>query len=271
MPQPWLRHAMSAISQPSFPQSVDPHDDIGNRLLHWLERSDLALLEPHLQLHHAMHREVLAERGARIEYVYFPTSCVLSVLAFMREGAAVEVGTIGNEGFFGNEALLGSDTWNDTTVCQVEGDCLRMPLTEFRGCVERIGAFRELLQQYLLVYLALVSQSVACNRLHTTEERFARWMLMTHDRVRGDRFHLTQEFIADMLGVHRPTVSLVAGAFQQAGLLRYSRGHMTIVDRAGLEDACCECYAAVNAQFDRLLGRPGPHLPGAAPFSLKTR
>jgi CRP-like cAMP-binding protein len=242
--------------------SVNPNGDIGNRLLCILDGSLEAIL-PCLHLHHAAHREVVAERGKRIDHVHFPTTCVLSVLAYMREGAAVEVGTIGNEGFFGNEALLGGEFWTETTVCQVEGDSLRMSVADFRHCIEQHSAFRQLLQRYLLAYLGQVSQSVACNRLHTTEERFARWMLMTHDRVRGDQFHLTQEFIADMLGVHRPTVSLVAGAFQQAGLLRYSRGNMTILNRAGLEDACCECYTAVNTQFDRLLGQPGQAAPRA--------
>ncbi len=171
----------------------------------------------------------------------------------MQSGAAVEVGTIGREGFFGLELMLGATQWTETTLCQVEGDSLRMSASAFQGAITADTGLRRIAQRYLMAYLALVSQSVACNRLHNIEERFARWVLMTHDRVDGDEFFLTQEFIADMLGVHRPSVSLVAGAFQQAGFIKYSRGAMTIVNREGLEAASCECYRASTDQFARLL------------------
>ncbi len=176
----------------------------------------------------------------------------MSVLAFMESGAAVEVGTIGKEGFFGLELLVGATHWTETTVCQIEGDSLRMPAKAFLDAVAGETPLRRITQRYLMAYLATVSQSVACNRLHNIEERFARWILMTHDRVEGDRFFLTQEYIADMLGTHRPSVSLVAGAFQQAGIIKYNRGWMTIVDRAGLEEASCECYEAGKSQLAKL-------------------
>jgi CRP-like cAMP-binding protein len=142
-----------------------------------------------------------------------------------------------------------------TTLCQVEGAALRMSAAAFNRAIEGNSALRRLCQRYLTAYLSLVSQSVACNRLHNIEERFARWVLMTHDRVDGDEFFLTQEFIADMLGVHRPSVSLVAGAFQQAGFIKYSRGAMTILNREGLEAASCECYETCREQFRRLLSQ----------------
>lgn len=224
-----------------------------NRLLATLDDAQFAQLAPSLQTVRLKHKQVVGERGQSAEFVYFPCGAVLSVLAFMQSGAAVEVGTIGREGFFGLELLVGGKHWTETTLCQVEGDSLRMPASAFSDAIATNSGLRRNAQRYLLAYFALVSQSVACNRLHNIEERFARWVLMTHDRVDGDEFFLTQEFIADMLGVHRPSVSLVAGAFQQAGFIKYSRGTMTILNREGLEAASCECYATTSEQFAKLL------------------
>ncbi|HEY0061719.1 MAG TPA: Crp/Fnr family transcriptional regulator, partial [Telluria sp.] len=223
-----------------------------NTLLGALSEDDYRTLAPSLQPVHLSRKTIVGTRGAPISHVHFPCGAVLSVLAFMQSGAAVEVGTIGREGFFGLELLVGGTEWTETTVCQIEGPSLRMAARDFLDAVTGPTPLRELAQRYLMIYLALVSQSVACNRLHNIEERFARWMLMTHDRVDGDDFFLTQDFIADMLGVHRPSVSLVAGAFQQAGLIKYSRGLMTILSREGLEEASCECYAATAGQFAKM-------------------
>jgi CRP-like cAMP-binding protein len=209
-------------------------------------------LEASLSRVHLFRKEVVGERGHAATHVHFPCGAVLSVLAFMESGTAVEVGTIGKEGFFGLELLIGGTDWTETTVCQIEGDSLRMPAKAFLEAVAGETPLRRVTQRYLMAYLATVSQSVACNRLHNIEERFARWILMTHDRVEGDRFFLTQEYIADMLGTHRPSVSLVAGAFQQAGIIKYNRGWMTILNRAGLEEASCECYEAGKSQMAKL-------------------
>lgn len=224
-----------------------------NRLLATLTEAEYSALAPTLSRVRLNRKDVVGERGAPAASVHFPCGSVLSVLAFMQSGAAVEVGTIGKEGFFGLELLIGATTWTETTVCQVEGDSLAMSAAAFREATAGNTGLRRIAQRYLMAYLALVSQSVACNRLHNIEERFARWVLMTHDRVAGDEFFLTQEFIADMLGVHRPSVSLVAGAFQQAGFIRYSRGAMKILNRAGLEEASCECYEVSASQFAKVL------------------
>ncbi|HEX8611745.1 MAG TPA: Crp/Fnr family transcriptional regulator [Telluria sp.] len=223
-----------------------------NELLASLGPRAWAELAPALTRVHLPRKEVVGEREQEASHVYFPCGAVLSVLAYMQSGAAVEVGTIGKEGFFGLELLVGSTHWTETTVCQVEGDSLRMPARAFLEAVAGETPLRRITQRYLVAYLSNVSQSVACNRLHNIEERFARWVLMTHDRVDGDQFFLTQEYIADMLGTHRPSVSLVAGAFQQAGYIKYSRGWMTILNRAGLEEASCECYEASARQFAKL-------------------
>jgi CRP-like cAMP-binding protein len=236
----------------SIPSTSAPQCE--NLLLATLSPDEYKALEPRLHQVHSRLKDIVGERNKPLDYVYFPCSSVLSVLAYMSNGVAVEVGTIGSEGFSGIELLAGGDLSTETTICQIEGDTLRMSARDFKEATAGDTPLRRITQRYLLVYLSIVSQSVACNRLHTIEERFARWVLITHDRVKGDQFHLTQEFLSDMLGVHRPSVSLVAGSFQQAGLLTYSRGRMTILHRQGLEDLACECYGMVSRQFDRLLG-----------------
>lgn len=226
-----------------------------NLLLASLSDEEYGQVAADLQPVHLQRKDVVGERGGPATHVHFPCGSVLSVLAYMQSGAAVEVGTIGKEGFFGLELLVGARHWTETTICQVEGDSLRMSAAAFLEAIRGDTPLRRAGQRYLMAYLALVSQSVACNRLRNIEERFARWILMTHDRVDGDEFFLTQDFIADMLGVHRPSVSLVAGAYQQAGFLRYSRGWMKILNRGGLEEASCECYLANKAQFESLAAR----------------
>jgi CRP-like cAMP-binding protein len=227
-----------------------------NALLALLPDDEYNRLLPHLQLVPTPFNAMMYERGQTITHVYFPCSGAHSILATMENGAAVEVGTVGREGLSVVEVLMGSDVANETTVCQVPGESLRMPLAAFRDAIAGDTALRRIALRYLQAYMSQVSQSVACNRLHSLEERFARWVLMSHDRVPGDEFQLTQEYLAIMLGVHRPSVTLVARAFQQAGLIKYNRGTMTILDRPGLEEACCECYGVVRKQFERLLGTP---------------
>lgn len=225
-----------------------------NLLLSLLPDENYEYLQKHLQLVHLEASQIVGARDKPFEYVYFPCSCMLSVVAHMENGAVVEVGTIGNEGFSGIDLLIGQTAASETTICQIPGDSWQMRCSLFTNAVVGDSPFRRICLRYLQAYLAQISQSVACNRLHTVDERFARWVLMTHDRVQRDQFDLTQEFLAMMLGVHRPSVSLVAGAFQQAGLIRYSRGHLAVLNRTGLEDAACECYGVVRKQFDRALG-----------------
>lgn len=201
-------------------------------------------------------KDVLYEQGASIHYVYFPCNSAHSCMVHMEDGTAIEIGTTGNESFTGVELLLDAKVAVEMAICQIPGRNLRMNTDDFKSAVNSHPAFRNLLQRSAQGYLVQVSQSVACNRLHSVDKRFARWMLMSHDRVQSDEFPMTQEFIASMLGVHRPSVSLVAGLFQQAGIIKYSRGKLRIVDRARLEEASCECYATVRKQFDRLLDAP---------------
>lgn len=236
---------------PAIPTPIRP---FSNHLLSLLPEDEFQRISSLLQPVRTDFKEVLFKRDNPIEYVYFPCDSVFSVLTFMQNGTAVEVGTVGNEGFSGIELLIGADTAIDTTICQVAGNSLRMRAADFKEAIHGDTVMRRLAERFLQAFLSQVSQSVACNRLHTIEERFSRWVLLTHDRVKGEHFHLTQEFLADMLGVHRPSVSLVAGAFQQAGLIKYTRGNLTILNRKGLEDASCECYAVVKKRLVQLLG-----------------
>ena len=237
--------------------SVPEHAaDCSNALLSRLPESEYQRIRPHLGWIPCPFKSSFYLRGQRIEYVHFPLSGEHSVLTVMQNGAAVEVGTVGFEGFSAIEALTGADKALENVTCQIPGEALRMPIAAFLAAIEGKTALRDLVYRYLYVYLAQVSQAVACNRLHTTDERFAKWLLMCHDRVDGDDIQITQEFLADMLGVHRPSVSLIARRFQQLGLIRYNRGLVTILDRAGVEEASCECYAVIRQRFEQTLGLP---------------
>ncbi|WP_420474534.1 Crp/Fnr family transcriptional regulator [Noviherbaspirillum sp. ST9] len=228
--------------------------ECANLLLSRLPEEEYQMLRPHLEYFPTPAKTVLYERGKEIRWAYFPLSGGHSVLAVMEDGAAVEVGTVGFEGMSTVDLLTGSTLATETTICQIPGDSLRMPAEKLNELMGKAKEFRRLLYRFMQAYLSQVSQSVACNRLHSTEERFARWILVSHDRVKGNTFQLTQEFLADMLGVHRPSITLIARSFQQAGLLTYRRGVITILDREAIEDACCECYRVVRNQFEKALG-----------------
>lgn len=227
-----------------------------NHLLVKLPDEQYHKLLPMLELVQTKVKDVLCQQGQPIRYVYFPCNGAQSCMMYMEDGSMVEVGTVGNESFTNMELLLAATHAAETIVCQIEGQSFRMKVNDFREAISGPTTLRHLSECCGQAYLAQVSQSVACNRLHSIEMRFARWLLITHDRVEGDEFNLTQEFLASMLGVHRPSVSLVAGIFQQAGLIKYSRGHLKILDREKLEETACECYATVRQQYLRLLGVP---------------
>lgn len=196
----------------------------------------------------------LYERDEPLEWAYFPCSGEHSILAIMEDGNRVEVGTVGREGMSSVDLLVGGAVALETTVCQIPGEALRMPAGDFLKALTDMPALADISRRYLQAYLSQVQQSVACNRLHNLEQRFARWVLMSHDRVHGDSFYLTQDYLAAMLGVQRPSVSVVAQGFQQAGHIKYARGEMTVLDRAGLEAAACECYQVTRQRYRNLLG-----------------
>ncbi|HEY5475235.1 MAG TPA: Crp/Fnr family transcriptional regulator [Tepidiformaceae bacterium] len=233
-----------------------PDDDVptrpGNLLLAAVPAAEYAafrgLLEPRvLRLH-----ETLQEAGDAPDYVYFPTSGSISVLTVLESGVMIEFATVGHEGTTGVPVFLGIADSNMACVSQVPGCALRMRSRDFLAAVERCPGLAAAIKHYSGTMLAFVAQSAACNRAHHVDERCARWLLMTHDHAGEGAFPITQEFLAQMLGVSRPSVALSAGALQKEGLIRYHRGEMTIVDRRGLEKRACECYAVELEHFRRL-------------------
>jgi CRP-like cAMP-binding protein len=199
-------------------------------------------------------RHCVFEPDQPSQYVYFPLSGIISIHRKMREGVAVEIAAIGREGMVGLEIFLGGEQTPASAFCQVAGRAARIGADAFREMVRDSAPLTTLLLRYTQATLTQVAQSVACNRVHLLEERCARWLLMTHDRVPGDHFDLTQEFLAEMLGVRRPSVSIAASILQRAGFIRYSRGRIEVVDRAGLESAACECYGVIEREYERLIG-----------------
>jgi CRP-like cAMP-binding protein len=228
----------------------------GNRLLKNLPAGDLAKLKPHLQRISTEPRFPLWEPDQPIRTVHFPISSVNSIIATDHEGGEVEVGTIGNEGIVGLPLFLGAPSTPGRAFTQIGGDTLRMDAGHFLEFANSMASLRQRLQLYTQGFLVQVSQSVACNRLHSADQRLARWLLSCADRVGKERFPLTQEFMAQMLGVRRATVSEAASDLQDRGLIRYSRGTIEIPDPEGLEEAACACYRIVRDEFDRLLGSP---------------
>jgi CRP-like cAMP-binding protein len=198
-------------------------------------------------------RTVLYEANGPMPYVYFPLSGMVSLVLNTQDGQTIEVGTIGNEGMLGTPLVLGGDKSPVEVLIQVSATLLRMTAKDFLRELKRSGALRATGQRFAQALITQISQSVACNRVHPVEERICRWLLMTHDRVGLDDMVLTQQFVSQMLGVRRPSVTVVAGALQKAGLIKYSRGKMTILNRKGLEAGACECYQIVRRESERLL------------------
>jgi CRP-like cAMP-binding protein len=235
----------------------DPRQARRNRLLNGLSAESLAELTPDFQPRELHPRAYLVALGQPIESVYFPLSCVCSTVAQVDRGEGVEVATIGNEGVSGLPVFLGIDTPASLeTFVQVPGAALAMRAAAFRAHLERDRQLAVLLGHYTQALITQISQGSACNRIHSAEQRCARWLLMTHDRVSRDEFELTHEFLAQMLGVRRATVTEIAGALQDAGAIRYARGVMSVVDRGILRARCCECYDFIQSEYARLLPPP---------------
>ncbi|MCW5872431.1 MAG: Crp/Fnr family transcriptional regulator [Candidatus Eremiobacteraeota bacterium] len=224
-----------------------------NQLLAALPADDFARLEGSLQPVAMEFKQVLHRPEEAIENVYFPESGFMSMVSEMAE-QIVEVATVGNEGFLGMPIFLGSNHSTLTTLSQIPGSGLLLSAAAFRDFLKTSPTLFRLMQLYVQSLIHQIAQSAACNRAHVLERRCARWLLMSHDRVESDTFPLTQEFLGQMLGVHRPQVNKVAKQLSLLGLIRYSRGIITVLDRAGLEKLACECYGRVRDEHARLLG-----------------
>jgi CRP-like cAMP-binding protein len=226
---------------------------IQNKILAALSAKEYARLSPHLELVSLPLGQILYKTEDRIKYVYFPNSGVVSFVAHMKEGASIEVGLAGREGMVGIPILFGDDVSQNEAIVQIADGAMRMKASVLTEELERDGELKSLLMRFALALMKQVSQTAACNRNHHIGQRLARWLLTCHDRVKGDELRLTQEFIAEMLGTRRSGVSEAATMLQEGGLIRYARGNIKILDRAGLEKFACECYATVKQASDRLL------------------
>jgi CRP-like cAMP-binding protein len=225
-----------------------------NKLLATLPRDDFERLSSHLTVIPMRFKQILYKQDAPIDHVIFPGGGACSLTKVMQDGKIAEIATIGNEGVIGASVFFGEDLSFSETIVQVaEGDGLKMPAATFVTEMGRRGAFYNRIIRYYQALMSQVMQTTVCNGLHSVEQRCCRWLLMTDDRVRRADMRLTHEFLAIMLGVRRPTVTLIMGDLQKSGLVAHQRGLINIIDRPGLETASCECYGTVKATFARLL------------------
>jgi CRP-like cAMP-binding protein len=226
---------------------------LGNKILSGLPSSEQARLGERLQRLSLCFGQKLYEPGDRIGFVYFPISSAISILSVMEDGESVEVATVGNEGMLGVRAFFGLETAMGRAVAQCSGDLYRLPVEAFREELQRSERLYRLVDRYSHALLTQMFQSAGCNRLHAAEQRCARWLLMIRDRCRSDELHFTQEFLGEILGVRRQSVGLIQDQLQKAGLIRYSRGKVSILDGEGLQGVACECYKKLKDEFDHHL------------------
>jgi CRP-like cAMP-binding protein len=244
--------SLHEYSSSAHPALTDP--PIRNRLLATLPADEYARIAAHLTPVRMKARQVLHRQGAPIRDVYFPSGGACSLMKVMQDGRSAEIATVGSEGIIGAGVFFGDEVSTAEALVQVaDGGACSMPVDAFLQEMGRRNAFYNVVIRYTQALTTQIMQTTVCNGLHSAEQRCCRWLLTTHDRVGVDEFVLTQQFLAMMLGVRRPTVTLIAAKLQLAGLIHYRRGHVTIADRAGLEQAACECYGTVTANFARLL------------------
>lgn len=203
-----------------------------------------------LALGKAMH-----ESGTPMEYVYFPTTAIISLLYVMENGATAEIGVVGNDGILGIELFMGGESTTNRAIVQSAGNAMRMSTSRMKAEFTLGGPFQKLLLRYTQALIAQISQTAVCNRLHTVEQQLCRWLLLSHDRLDSDKLVMTHDLISNMLGVRREGVTIAAQKLVARKLIKSVRGTMTIIDRLGLENAVCECYKVVNDEYNRLLGR----------------
>lgn len=235
-----------------FP-SLQNEDHSLNLLLSSLCVEEYARLAPQLQTVKLSLGDVIRQESPEFGFAYFPTTCVVSLICDMEDGATAEVALAGNDGVVGTSLFLGGNPTTNRAVVGIAGHALRMDARFLRDQFMRGGAFQRMLLRYTGTLITQISLTAACNRKHTLEKRLCRWLLLIRDRVASDEFIMTQEFIANMLGGRRETVTVAAGRLQDAGLIHYTRGRLRIVDRQRLQEAGCGCYEAVRAECNRLL------------------
>jgi CRP-like cAMP-binding protein len=239
------------MSEPAMPSGGE---EIENHLLAALPPEEYQRLRPFLEPVAFPLGKVVYQSGQQIDYIYFPTTSMVSLLYTLADGMTAQVGLTGNEGVVGVALFLGADSTPNQSVVQIGGSALRLSGPVAQAEFKRGETFQHLLLRYTQALITQISQTAICNRLHPVEQRFCRWLLLSHDRVKDNELKMTQELIATMLGGRRESVTVAAGRLQDAGLIQYTRGNITILDRAGLEATVCECYGVVRAEYQRMLG-----------------
>jgi CRP-like cAMP-binding protein len=230
----------------------DPHNPKDNHLLAALTLDECERIYPHLQYMPMPLGKVLYESGDVQRHVYFPTDCIISLLYVMADGASAEISVVGNEGIVGVSLFMGGETTPSRAIVQSAGGAYRLVGQRLKEEFHRNGVMQLLLLRYTQALITQMAQTAVCNRHHSVDQQLCRWLLLSLDRLRSNQLTMTQELIANMLGVRREGVTEAAGKLQQLGVIRYARGRITVLDRPKLERLCCECYAVVKKETDRL-------------------
>jgi len=232
---------------------AEQHSPFQNHLLAALPKAEFDRLQPNLELVHLPLGQVLYESGCLLHHVYFPISSIISMLYVLEDGSSAEIAVVGFEGILGISLFMGGETTPSRAVVQSAGYGYSLKAHLMKAEFNRAGPMQRLLLRYTQALITQMTQTAVCNRHHTIEQQLCRWLLLSLDRLTSDSLTMTQDLIANMLGVRREGVTEAAGKLQRAGLIRYARGHIEVLDRKGLEKSVCECYAVVKLEFDRLL------------------
>ena len=227
---------------------------LNNHLLAALPADELANIESKLKPVSLELGKSLYESGDKMDYAYFPTTAIISMLYIMENGATAEIGIIGNDGLLGVTLFMGGDSTTSRAIIQSAGDAFKMKAKDLKEEFAKSGVFQTLLLRYTQALMTQISQTAVCNRLHPIEQQLCRWLLLSHDRLQSDKLIMTHDLISNMLGVRREGITLAAQKLAKRKLITNKRGMITVIDREGLETAVCECYAVVNKEYNRLLG-----------------
>ena len=238
-----------------MPLDSNANPALKNHLLAALPAVEFDRINHHLQLVSLKLGQVLHETGDKMNYVYFPTTAIMSLLYIMENGSTAEIGVVGNDGILGIELFMGGETTTNRAIIQSAGEAFKMDAKSLKAEFTLGGAFQKLLLRYTQALITQISQTAVCNRLHSVDQQLCRWLLLSHDRLDSDKLVMTHDLISNMLGVRREGVTLAAQKLAGRGLIKNIRGTITVLDRQGLEEAVCECYEVVNTEYNRLLGR----------------
>ena len=237
-----------------MPTATHSDNALSNHLLAALPDEEFASLKPCLEPISLTLGEVIYESGEQLEYVFFPTTAIISLLYIMENGSTAEIGMTGNDGLVGVALFMGGSTTPNRAIVQSAGNAFRLGTKPLQIAFGIGGIFQSILLRYTQYLMTQISQTAVCNRLHSVEEQLCRWLLINHDLLQTNELVMTHELIANMLGVRREGVSIAAGHLQAKGLIKYVRGTITMLDRSALESAVCECYQVVKDEYDRILG-----------------